>query len=59
MIHITKEDVWARAINLTMEMKEEEFEQLMELVKMNKDFHGLNELDALVIVLEQNGYSVA
>ena len=44
---------WYRAIMATTEMTEEEFERVLEMVRMNVDMNGLEQLDALVIVLEQ------
>jgi len=44
---------WYRAIMATTEMTEEEFERVLEMVRMNVDMNGLEQLDALVIVLEE------
>lgn len=44
---------WYRAIMATTEMSEEEFERVLEMVRMNVDMNGLEQLDALVIVLEE------
>jgi len=44
---------WYRAIMATTEMTEDEFERVLEMVKMNVDMNGLEQLDALVIVLEE------
>lgn len=53
-----REQKYYRAIMATTEMSEEEFERVLEMVKMNVDMNGLEQLDALVIVLEEMGVNL-